>query len=63
MRVYHFMRYKWWFLGSLTAVTVFAVIAIFDPDTQLLQSMARGEAILAGQEAPHDNRLIRYRAQ
>ncbi len=29
MRVYHFMRYKWWFLGSLTAVTIFAVIAIF----------------------------------
>jgi SecD/SecF fusion protein len=29
MRVYHFMRYKWWFLGSLSAVTVFAVIAIF----------------------------------
>jgi SecD/SecF fusion protein len=29
MRVYHFMRYKWWFLGSLTAVTVFAILAIF----------------------------------
>ena len=29
MRVYHFMRYKWWFLGSLTAVTIFAVLAIF----------------------------------
>jgi hypothetical protein len=29
MRVYHFMRYKWWFLGSLGAVTVFAVLAIF----------------------------------
>ena len=29
MRVYHFMRYKWWFLGSLTAVTVFAIVAIF----------------------------------
>jgi len=29
MRIYHFMRYKWWFLGSLTAVTVFAVIAVF----------------------------------
>ena len=29
MRVYHFMRYKWWFLGSLTAVTIFAVMAIF----------------------------------
>ena len=29
MRVYHFMRYKWWFLGSLTAVTVFAIIAVF----------------------------------
>ena len=23
------MRYKWWFLGSLTAVTVFAIIAVF----------------------------------
>jgi SecD/SecF fusion protein len=29
MRVYHLMRYKWWFLGSLSAVTVFAVLAIF----------------------------------
>jgi SecD/SecF fusion protein len=29
MRVYHCMRYKWWFLGSLTAVTIFAVMAIF----------------------------------
>jgi SecD/SecF fusion protein len=29
MKVYHFMRYKWWFLGSLTAVTVFAVLAVF----------------------------------
>jgi SecD/SecF fusion protein len=29
MRIYHFMRYKWWFLGSLMAVTVFAVLAIF----------------------------------
>jgi SecD/SecF fusion protein len=29
MRVYHFMRYKWWFLGSLTTVTVFAILAIF----------------------------------
>ena len=29
MRVYHLMRYKWWFLGSLTAVTIFAIIAVF----------------------------------
>lgn len=29
MRIYHFMRYKWWFLGSLTAVTLFAIVAIF----------------------------------
>jgi len=29
MRVFHLMRYKWWFLGSLGAVTVFAVLAIF----------------------------------
>ncbi|OFW66004.1 MAG: protein-export membrane protein SecF [Actinobacteria bacterium RBG_13_63_9] len=29
MRVYHFMRYKWWFLGSLTAVTIFAVVTVF----------------------------------
>jgi preprotein translocase SecF subunit len=29
MRVYHFMRYKWWFLGSLAVVTLFAVLAIF----------------------------------
>ena len=29
MRVFHFMRHKLWFLGSITVVTVFAVIAIF----------------------------------
>ncbi|HLA82675.1 MAG TPA: protein translocase subunit SecF, partial [Thermoleophilia bacterium] len=29
MRVYHFMRYKWWFLGALSAVTVFAFIFVF----------------------------------
>ena len=29
MRIYHFMRYKWWFLGALSLVTVFAVLAIF----------------------------------
>ena len=29
MRVYHFMRYKWWFLGSLSAVTIFAIITVF----------------------------------
>jgi len=29
VRVYHFMRYKWWFLGALSAVTVFAFIFVF----------------------------------
>ncbi|MCL5736035.1 MAG: protein translocase subunit SecF [Actinobacteria bacterium] len=29
MRVFHIMRYKWWYLGSLTAVTVFAFIFVF----------------------------------
>jgi len=29
MRIYHFMRYKWWFLASLTAITVFAIVAVF----------------------------------
>ncbi|MBN1321874.1 MAG: protein translocase subunit SecF [Thermoleophilia bacterium] len=29
MRVIPFMRYKWWFIVSLSAVTIFAVIAIF----------------------------------
>lgn len=29
MRVLPFMRYKWWFLGCIGAVTLFAVIAIF----------------------------------
>lgn len=29
MRVYHFMRYRWWFLGTISAVTVFAFIAVF----------------------------------
>jgi len=29
VKVYHFMRYKWWFLITLGAVTVFAVITIF----------------------------------
>ena len=29
VKVYHFMRYKWWYLITLGAVTVFAVITIF----------------------------------
>ncbi len=29
MRVIHFMRYKWWFLGILTAVTVLSFITVF----------------------------------
>jgi SecD/SecF fusion protein len=29
MRVFHFMKYKWWFLGALTAVTVFAFVFVF----------------------------------
>ena len=29
MRIFHLMRYKWWFLGSLGAVTIFAIIAVF----------------------------------
>jgi SecD/SecF fusion protein len=29
MRVFHLMRYKWWFLGALSAVTVFAFITVF----------------------------------
>ncbi len=29
MRVFHLMRYKWWFLGSLTTVTVFAIVLVF----------------------------------
>jgi len=29
MRMFHFMRYKWWFLASLSAVTLFAIISIF----------------------------------
>jgi preprotein translocase SecF subunit len=29
MRVFHFMRYKWWFLGTLSAVTVFAIVLVF----------------------------------
>jgi SecD/SecF fusion protein len=29
VRVYHFMRYKWWYLITLGAVTVFAIVTIF----------------------------------
>lgn len=29
MRVFHLMRYKWWFLGSLSAVTIFAFVTVF----------------------------------
>ena len=29
MRIIPFMRYKWWFLLSLTAVTIFAIIFVF----------------------------------
>jgi SecD/SecF fusion protein len=28
-KIYPFMRYRWWFLGTLSAVTVFAVVLIF----------------------------------
>jgi SecD/SecF fusion protein len=28
-KIYPFMRYRWWFLGTISAVTVFAIIAIF----------------------------------
>jgi SecD/SecF fusion protein len=29
VRIIHFMRYKWWFLLSLSAVTIFAIIFVF----------------------------------
>jgi SecD/SecF fusion protein len=29
VRIFHFMRYKWWFLGALSAVTVFAFVFVF----------------------------------
>ncbi len=29
MRVVPFMRYRWWFIASLSAVTVFAILAVF----------------------------------
>ena len=28
MRIFHFMRYKWWFLGFLTAVTVLSILVV-----------------------------------
>jgi len=29
MRIFHFMRYKWWFLGILTTVTVLSFLTVF----------------------------------
>jgi SecD/SecF fusion protein len=28
-KIYPFMRYRWWFLGTISAVTIFAIITIF----------------------------------
>lgn len=52
MRVFHFMRYKWWFLGSLTAVTVFAFVTVFIVGLDLGIDFVGGVRMEVGLEAP-----------
>ncbi len=52
MRVFHFMRYKWWFLGSLTAVTVFAFVTVFIIGLDLGIDFVGGVRMQVGLESP-----------
>lgn len=52
MRVFHFMRYKWWFLGSLTAVTIFAFVTVFIVGLDLGIDFVGGVRMEVGLEAP-----------
>jgi SecD/SecF fusion protein len=52
MRVFHFMRYKWWFLGSLTAVTIFAFVTVFIVGLDLGIDFVGGVRMEVGLEKP-----------
>ncbi len=52
MRVFHFMRYKWWFLGSLTAVTIFAFVTVFIIGLDLGIDFVGGVRMQVGLESP-----------
>jgi SecD/SecF fusion protein len=52
MRVFHFMRYKWWFLGSLTAVTIFAFVTVFIVGLDLGIDFRGGVRMEVGLEQP-----------
>jgi SecD/SecF fusion protein len=59
MRVYHFMRYKWWFLGTLTAVTVFAFITVFIVGLDLGIDFKGGVRMQVGLEKAADVDAVR----
>lgn len=52
MRVFHFMRYKWWFVGSLTAVTIFAFVTVFIVGLDLGIDFRGGVRMEVGLEQP-----------
>lgn len=52
MRVFPFMRYKWWFLGSLTAVTIFAFVTVFIVGLDLGIDFRGGVRMEIGLEQP-----------
>lgn len=57
MRIVPFMRYKWWFILSLSAVTIFAIIAIFIMGLDLGIDFVGGVRMQVGleQEATEDD--------
>jgi SecD/SecF fusion protein len=52
MRVIPFMRYKWWFLLSLSAVTIFAIVAVFIVRLDLGIDFRGGVRMEVGLEQP-----------
>ncbi len=52
MRVYHFMRYKWWFLGFLTAVTVLSILTVVLVGLDLGIDFVGGVRMEVGLEQP-----------
>lgn len=59
MRIVPFMRYKWWFLVSIGAVTVFAIIAIFVVGLDLGIDFRGGVRMQVGLEQPATENDIR----
>ena len=52
MSVYHFMRYKWWFLGFLTAVTVVSILTVVLVGLDLGIDFVGGVRMEVGLEQP-----------